>query len=78
MHWLLTTQGCDASILLVDTDEFQGEQHALANDKSLRGYEVIDAIKADVERACPSIVSCVDIVALAAREAVILVYTPYI
>ncbi|XP_031266625.1 peroxidase 10-like [Pistacia vera] len=63
--------GCDASILLDDTDELEGEKNALPNRNSVRGYEVIDSIKADVEKACPSTVSCVDILALAAREAVV-------
>lgn len=66
-------QGCDASILLDDTDDFKGEKNALPNRNSVRGYEVIDSIKADVEKACPLTISCADILALAAREAVFLV-----
>lgn len=68
---LFSAQGCDASILLDDTDKLEGEKNALPNRNSVRGYEVIDIIKADVEKACPSTVSCVDILALAAREAVV-------
>nr|XP_043620032.1 peroxidase 10 [Erigeron canadensis] len=64
--------GCDASILLDDTKTFKGEQNAGPNSNSVRGFEVIDNIKADVERACPLTVSCVDILTLAAREAVVL------
>ncbi|RVX23411.1 Peroxidase 10 [Vitis vinifera] len=41
------------------------------------GFEVIDAIKADVERACPSTVSCADILTLAVREAIYLVGGPF-
>lgn len=67
------TQGCDASILLDDTNDFKGEKNALPNRNSARGYEVIDSIKADVEKACPLTISCADILALAAREAVVLV-----
>ncbi|KAM7502005.1 hypothetical protein LguiB_000909 [Lonicera macranthoides] len=58
------------SVLLDDTKDFKGEKNALPNRNSVRGFEVIDAIKADVERACPSTVSCVDILTLASREAV--------
>ncbi|KAK9286533.1 hypothetical protein L1049_014931 [Liquidambar formosana] len=64
--------GCDGSVLLDDTKDFKGEKNAFPNRNSLRGFEVIDNIKADVERACPSTVSCVDILTLAAREATIL------
>ncbi|XP_052195386.1 peroxidase 10-like [Diospyros lotus] len=63
--------GCDGSVLLDG-----GEKNALANKNSARGFEVIDAIKANVEKACPSTVSCADLLALAAREAVILVGGP--
>lgn len=64
-------------MLLDDTEDFKGEKNALPNRKSLRGFEVIDNIKADVERFCPSTVSCADILTLAAREAVGLVYSTH-
>lgn len=70
---LFSMQGCDGSILLDDTSAIQGEKNALPNKNSVRGFEVIDAIKANVEKACPATVSCADIVTLAAREAVFLV-----
>ncbi|KAF5196119.1 Peroxidase [Thalictrum thalictroides] len=62
--------GCDASILLDDTKNFKGEKNAGPNRGSARGYEVIDDIKAEVEKACPSTVSCADILTLAATQAV--------
>lgn len=60
-------------MLLDDTKDFKGEKNAFPNRNSVRGFEVIDSIKADIEKACPSVVSCVDILTLAAREAVVLV-----
>ncbi|KAJ9670018.1 hypothetical protein PVL29_026525 [Vitis rotundifolia] len=69
--------GCDASILLDESSAFKGEKNALPNRNSARGFEVIDAIKADVEKACPSTVSCADILTLAVREAIYLVGGPF-
>lgn len=45
------------------------EKDAIPN-RSIAGYEVIDEIKTKLEEECPDIVSCADIVALAARDAV--------
>ncbi|KAJ1690993.1 hypothetical protein LUZ63_015148 [Rhynchospora breviuscula] len=69
-------QGCDASILLDDTQTFTGEKTAFPNVNSVRGYEVIDAIKSQVEASCQATVSCADIVALAARDSVNLLGGP--
>lgn len=66
-------QGCDASVLLDDTSNFTGEKTAIPNKDSLRGFEVIDSIKTLVEAACPSVVSCADILSLAARDSVVAV-----
>ncbi|PIN06004.1 Peroxidase [Handroanthus impetiginosus] len=69
-------QGCDASILLDETSTIQSEKTAFPNINSVRGYEVIEAVKRDVERVCPGIVSCTDILTLAARDASVMVGGP--
>ncbi|CAL0307701.1 unnamed protein product [Lupinus luteus] len=63
--------GCDASVLLDDTPSFLGEKTAFPNNNSLRGFDVIDEIKAAVDKACKRhVVSCADILAIAARDSV--------
>ncbi|KAI6676946.1 hypothetical protein NL676_037742 [Syzygium grande] len=70
-------QGCDGSVLLDDTATLKGEKTASPNINSLRGFDIIDRIKSKVESNCPRIVSCADILTVAARDAVILVGGPY-
>ncbi|CAN1262929.1 Peroxidase 4 [Linum perenne] len=64
-------QGCDGSILLDDTANFTGEKTAAPNLNSVRGFEVIDKIKSEVDKRCKAnVVSCADILAVAARDSV--------
>ena len=65
-------QGCDASVLLDDDDSagFTGEKTAGPNANSIRGFELIDAIKTQLESICPGVVSCADILAVSARDSV--------
>ncbi|GMH26378.1 hypothetical protein Nepgr_028221 [Nepenthes gracilis] len=65
--------GCDGSILLDDTTNFTGEKSASPNKNSLQGFDVIDTVKTAVESICPSVVSCADILAVVARDAVVTV-----
>ncbi len=65
-------QGCDASILIHSTPRNQAELDAGPN-LTIHGLDLIDTAKAALEKACPGVVSCADIIALATRDAVVLV-----
>ncbi|BBN10496.1 peroxidase [Marchantia polymorpha subsp. ruderalis] len=69
-------RGCDASILLDSTQSSLAEKDGVGNAFSVRGYEVIDAVKSAVENVCPGVVSCADIVALATRDAIVSIGGP--
>ena len=62
---LMFLQGCDGSVLI----DSPSEKDAIPN-LTLRGFEVIDAAKAAIEKECPGVVSCADILALAAQISV--------
>ncbi|KAK7337379.1 hypothetical protein VNO77_17948 [Canavalia gladiata] len=62
-------RGCDGSVLLNSTANNIAEKAAIPN-LTLSGFDVIDDIKEAIEAKCPGIVSCSDILALAARDAV--------
>ena len=66
-------QGCEASILL---NYPNSERRAYAS-RTLRGFQVIDDIKAKLERYCPKTVSCADILTAAARDATLLLGGPF-
>ncbi|CAD5170961.1 unnamed protein product [Musa acuminata subsp. malaccensis] len=68
-------RGCDASILIAPTKKKKTERSAGPN-LTVRGFEIIDEVKANLEAQCPSTVSCADIIALATRDAVALAGGP--
>ncbi|XP_071700963.1 peroxidase 27-like [Rutidosis leptorrhynchoides] len=62
-------RGCDSSVLLNSTTTSKAEKDGLPN-LSLRGFQVVDAVKTALEEACPGVVSCADTLALVARDAI--------
>ncbi|KAJ1290974.1 hypothetical protein BS78_02G283400 [Paspalum vaginatum] len=66
--------GVDGSVL-IDVPG-HSEKYAEAS-RALRGFELIEAIKTELEAACHATVSCADILAAATRDAATAVGVPY-
>ncbi|XP_052196011.1 peroxidase 64 [Diospyros lotus] len=69
-------RGCDASVLLSSKGKNTAEKDGPPN-VSLHAFFVIDNAKKELEASCPGVVSCADILALSARDAVMLTGGPY-
>ncbi|XP_015892998.2 peroxidase 43 [Ziziphus jujuba] len=67
-------EGCDGSILIDDGNP-NAERHAFGH-QGVGGVEVIEKAKEQLEAVCNGVVSCADIVALAARDAIALANGP--
>ncbi|KAL2231452.1 UNVERIFIED_CONTAM: Peroxidase 43 [Sesamum indicum] len=68
-------EGCEGSILIdngLETDERQAFGH-----QGVGGFDIIERAKSQLEAECPGTVSCADIVALAARDAVVVAKGPF-
>lgn len=66
--------GCDGSILI--TTGLETDERSAFGHQGVQGFEIIERAKAQLEATCPGIVSCADIVTLAARDAVFLTKGP--
>ncbi|GLJ51750.1 hypothetical protein SUGI_1099800 [Cryptomeria japonica] len=66
---------CDASLLL---DTSGGVMSEKASDRNfgLRNFKYLNTIKRALEKECPGVVSCADIVALAARDGAVMLGGP--
>ncbi|XP_031252785.1 putative Peroxidase 48 [Pistacia vera] len=69
-------EGCDASILLDAAEGIDSEKDSPPNE-DLKGFDIIDIIKEELEEICPAVVSCADTLVLAAREGVVLAGGPF-
>ncbi|KAF7851073.1 hypothetical protein BT93_L4691 [Corymbia citriodora subsp. variegata] len=69
-------RGCDASVLLNSSSSNQAERDSPPNF-TVRGFDFIDRMKGLVEAECPGIVSCADIITLAARDAIVATGGPF-
>ncbi|KAK1422917.1 hypothetical protein QVD17_18206 [Tagetes erecta] len=70
-------RGCDASILLNVTSSSGNQTEKTAPPNlSVRGFGFIDGLKSLLEAECPGIVSCADIIALAARDSIVVTGGP--
>ncbi|KAK9071018.1 hypothetical protein SSX86_009586 [Deinandra increscens subsp. villosa] len=67
-------QGCDGSILI---DNGPISEKLADGHQGLKGFDVIENVKSQLEFVCPGVVSCADIVAIAARDAVAFSFGPF-
>ncbi|KAM3684214.1 hypothetical protein ACB098_11G027900 [Castanea mollissima] len=65
---------CDASVLL---DDSNGNKNYSIEKQALKGFDKIDSIKEELEKACPRVVSCADIVSIATRDGIMLAGGPF-
>ncbi|KAK4272891.1 hypothetical protein QN277_021384 [Acacia crassicarpa] len=70
-------KSCDASLLLTSANGVVSEQTS-SRSFGMRNFKYVNTIKDALERQCPSTVSCADIVALSARDAILLLGGPRI
>ena len=79
LNWLM--KGCDGSILISSKpgSKMLSEKDAQDNkDLRVEGFQIITKAKALVESKCPGVVSCADILAIAARDFVHLVSVSFL
>ena len=77
---LICAQGCDGSILLASPNNKAEKNHPDDNSLAGDGFDTVAKAKAavDSEPQCRNKVSCADILALATRDVINLVYNFYI
>lgn len=72
INCLFATKSCDASLLLETVNGIESEK-ASQRSFGMRNFKYVNTIKAALESECPVTVSCADIVALSARDGIVMV-----
>ncbi|KNA09176.1 hypothetical protein SOVF_155900 isoform A [Spinacia oleracea] len=70
-------ESCDASLLLDSTRRMMSEKE-MDRSFGLRNFRYLDTIKEAIERECPGVVSCADILVISARDGVVQLGGPHI
>ncbi|KAK9126801.1 hypothetical protein Scep_015647 [Stephania cephalantha] len=70
-------KSCDASLLLETSKEIISEKTS-PRSSGMRNFKYVNTIKKALEDECPTTVSCADIVALSARDGVVMLGGPFI
>ncbi|PON69259.1 Peroxidase [Parasponia andersonii] len=70
-------KSCDASLLLETVNGIESEK-ASQRSFGMRNFKYVNTIKSAVEKECPLTVSCADIVALSARDGIVMLGGPRI
>lgn len=70
-------KSCDASLLLESLNGIESEK-TVERSFGMRNFKYVSTIKAAVEKECPLTVSCADIVALSARDGIVMLGGPRI
>ncbi|KAJ1398476.1 Secretory peroxidase [Sesbania bispinosa] len=70
-------KSCDASLLLATVGDVVSEQTS-ERSFGMRNFKYINTIKTALEKECPLTVSCADIVALSARDGIVMLGGPRI
>ncbi|XP_015870190.3 peroxidase 21 [Ziziphus jujuba] len=69
-------KSCDASLLLETSNGIESEKES-ERSFGMRNFKYVNTIKEAVEKECPSTVSCADIVALSARDGIVMLGGPH-
>ncbi|CAN8316806.1 unnamed protein product [Cochlearia groenlandica] len=70
-------KSCDASLLLETVKGVESEQKS-TRSFGMRNFKYVKIIKDALEKACPNTVSCADIIALSARDGIVMLKGPKI